>query len=103
LAVALFTGTNGHAQIINTFAGTPGTSGYTGDGSAATAATLNAPTYVACDHAGNVYVADEANSVIRKINTAGIITTIAGNGTAGYSGDGGLATAAELNPDFAVG
>ncbi len=84
------------ASIISTIAGT-GTAGYSGDGGQATAAKLNYPVAVAFDTAGNLYITDFSNSRIRMVNTAGIISTIAGNGTAGYSGDGGQATAAELN------
>ena len=68
-----------------------------GDGGPATAAALYAPTAVAIDAAGKIFIADAANNRIRMINTAGIITTIAGNGTAGFSGDGGPAVSAELN------
>ena len=83
------------AQIITTVAGN-GTQGYSGDGGQATNAELFNPAEVILDAAGNMYIADDQNNRIRKINTAGIITTIAGNGTGGYSGDGGQATAAEL-------
>jgi sugar lactone lactonase YvrE len=84
--------------IISTFAGN-GAGGYSGDGAAATSAELHAPNAVATDSAGNVYIGDYANNRVRKVNTSGIISTAAGDGTAGYSGDGGLATSAELtNP-----
>ena len=83
-------------QIITTIAGN-GVAGYSGDGGAATAAKLDYPSGVAVDNSGNVYIADLEYAVIRKVNTSGIISTIAGSGTAGYSGDGGPATAAELN------
>ena len=49
------------------------------------------------DAAGDIFIADSTDDVIREVNTHGVITTVAGNGTAGYSGDGGQATAAELN------
>jgi len=80
---------------ITTIAGT-GSAGYTGDNGQATAATMNGPFAVAVDPAGNVFFSDFYNNVIRKINTLGIITTVAGNGTATFLGDGGPATAAEL-------
>jgi hypothetical protein len=87
--------TNG---AINTIAGT-GAAGYTGDGSAAAAARLHHPTGLAIDAAGDLYIADEKNNVIRKVSPArgGIITTIAGTGKAGYSGDNGSARNAQLN------
>jgi sugar lactone lactonase YvrE len=82
--------------IITTVAGN-GTAGYSGDGGAATAAKLNEPFRVAVDSSGNIYIADTYNYRVRKVNTSGIITTVAGNGTAGYSGDGGVATAANIS------
>jgi len=86
---------------ITTYAGN-GTGGYTGDGGPATAAELNYPDGVAVDGSGNIYIADTDNSVIREVNhTTENITTYAGNGTGGYAGDGGPATAAELQ--FAQG
>jgi sugar lactone lactonase YvrE len=87
--------------IISTFAGNT-VAGYSGDGSLATSAKLNYPTGVAVDANGNVYIADKNNSVIRKVNTSGIITTIAGTSVAGYTGDGGLATSAKINLPAAV-
>lgn len=87
------------AGIITTVAGT-GTQGYSGDGGQATAAELGITDDVAIDAVGNIYIADYDNNVIRKVNTAGIISTIVGNGTQGYSGDGSVATLAEINnPD----
>lgn len=83
------------AGIISTIAGN-GSIGYTGDGGPANSATFNFPWEVTADGAGNIYVADPGNCVIRKIDNAGIITTYAGNGTYGYSGDGGPAIAAQL-------
>ena len=82
--------------IITTVAGN-GTPGFSGDGGAATTAELYYPYDVKVDAAGNLYIPDKHNQRIRKVNTSGIINTIAGTGTAGYSGDGGPATAAELN------
>jgi sugar lactone lactonase YvrE len=84
------------AGTITTIGGNR-TIGYSGDGGPATAAQLNGPWGIAVDNDGNVFVADKHNHAIRKINADGIITTVAGNGTAGYSGDGGPATAARLN------
>ena len=84
------------AGIITTVAGN-GIAGYSGDGGSATAAKLNQPVGIATDGLGNLYISDQYNYRIRKVNTSGIITTIAGNGTAGFMGDGGPATAAEIN------
>jgi len=81
---------------IYTFSGT-GTSGYTGDGGPAYLARLTTPRALATDASGNVYYCDVPLNVIRKISTTGIITTVAGNGTAGNTGDGGQATNATLN------
>ena len=81
--------------IITTIAGT-GVLGYTGDGGPATLAKLCYPEGVTIDSAGNIYLTDCMNYAVRVINTAGIITTIAGTGWLGFSGDGGPATAAQL-------
>jgi sugar lactone lactonase YvrE len=83
--------------IISTIAGTPGVYGYSGDGGQAALAQLGAPAGLAIDASGNIYFADPGKHVIRKIAVNGIITTVAGNGTNGYSGDGGAATSAKLN------
>ena len=78
--------------------------GWTGDGGAATAASLNLPHGIAVDGAGNLYIADSFNHVIRRVDGAtGIITTIAGSGLAGFGGDGGLATQALLDDPRWVG
>ncbi len=81
--------------VITTLAGN-GSPGYSGDGGQGAKAQLNLPSGLALDSAGNLYVADSGNHVVRKITPAGIITTAAGTGVSGDSGDGGLATAAEL-------
>lgn len=82
--------------IITTIAGT-GTMGYNGDGGPATAAQLSGPDGIATDVNGNLYIVDSGNHRIRMVNSAGIISTFAGNGTSGFSGDGGQATAASLS------
>jgi sugar lactone lactonase YvrE len=82
--------------IITTVAGN-GSQGYSGDGGAATSAELNYPGGLVVDNAGNIYIADSNNNVIRKVATSGTITTVVGNGSPGYKGDGGAATSAELN------
>lgn len=87
--------------IITTIAGVP-TGGYGGDGGPATNARMNAPTGVAVDAAKNIYIADQGNNCIRRVSAAGVITTIAGTGAAGYSGDGGAATAAMLSTPVAL-
>jgi len=74
-----------------------GTRSYSGDGGAATSAQLYQPQDLAVDAAGNLYIADSANQRIRKVDTAGIITTVVGSGNRGYYGDGGPATSAFLN------
>ena len=81
---------------IYTIAGN-GVPGFAGDGDLAVNAQLNRPVGIALDGAGNLYIADSQNFRIRRIAPSGVITTIAGNGRAGYSGDGGPATAAMLN------
>jgi sugar lactone lactonase YvrE len=87
--------------IISTFVGT-GTAGYSGDGGTATIAKLGGPIGIDFDGAGNLYIADADNNCIRMVNTLGIISTIAGTGTAGFGGDGGQATAATLYSPFDV-
>jgi RHS repeat-associated protein len=83
--------------VITTVAGTPRHSGYTGDGGYATNAMLRTPMSVAVDLAGNLYIADYGSYVIRKVTAASrYITTVAGNGTSGYSGDGQQATSAQV-------
>jgi hypothetical protein len=80
-----------------------GTLGYSGDGGPATSAALNRPEGVFVDGSGNIFIADTDNSVIREVLAAsGNIQTVAGNGNAGYGGDGAAATSAELNDPFGV-
>jgi sugar lactone lactonase YvrE len=81
---------------ISTVAGN-GTNGFSGDGSTAINAEMNSPTGLALDSAGNLYIADSLNCRIRKVTSGGNISTIVGNGTLSYSGDGGLASQAQLN------
>jgi hypothetical protein len=95
---------SGQAQpvySVSTVAGT-GATGHTGDGGPAINATLNTPRGVAIDPSGNVYIADVVNNVIRRIAKDGSISTFAGTGVAGYSGDGGPATKANLNDPYRV-
>ena len=80
---------------ITTVAGN-GTFGFSGDGGLATSAQLYFPTGVAVDGAGSLFIADSVNKVIRKVTPAGTITTVAGDGTVGFSGDGGPATSAQF-------
>ena len=87
--------------IISTIAG-GGSLGYNGDGIPATTAWLNYPNDVAVDAVGNVYIADRANYRIRKINTSGIISTFAGVGVSGHTGDGGLATLAQISEPWGL-
>jgi uncharacterized protein (TIGR03437 family) len=93
---------NNRIRVLRQADGSVGTvagNGYTtltGDGGGAIRASLNAPTGVAADHSGNLYIADTGNNVIRKVSN-GIISTVAGTGTAGFAGDGGLATKAQLH------
>ncbi len=82
--------------IISTVAGN-GTASYGGDGGTATAAQLHGPGGITMDASGNLYIADNVNDRVRMVNTSGIISTYAGSGTAGFSGDGGPATAARLH------
>jgi len=90
--------TNG---IITTVAGN-GNSGYSGDGGPATSASFYYPQGVAVDGFGNLFIADTDNSRIRKVDTNGIITTVAGNGSYDYTGDGGAANSAGLNSPIGV-
>ena len=87
--------------VINTIAGN-GVGGSSGDGGAATSAQVGEPIAVAVDGAGNVYISQSSLDRVRMVNAYGTISTVAGNGTAGFSGDGGPATAAELLDPFGI-
>ena len=89
------------AGVISTVAGT-GTAGFGGDGGAATTATLNGPNSVALDLAGNLYIVDAGNHRVRRVNSDGTISTFAGSGSGGFSGDGQAATDAELSRPQAI-
>ncbi len=86
---------------ISTLAGN-GVAGYSGDGGQAAGAMLNSPQGVAVDSAGNVYIADSANNRVRRVAPNGVITTVAGNGIAGFSGDGGFGVSAQVGNPVAV-
>ena len=83
--------------VISTVAGSSTADVYAGDGGKATSASLNRPNGIAFDTAGNIYIADTGNHVVRKVNTSGIISTVAGNNSSAYSGDGGPAIDASLS------
>ena len=83
--------------VVSTIAGKAYVRGYAGDGGPATQALLERPDYVIFDPSGNLLISEQANHVIRKIDIGGTITTVAGTGIAGFSGDNGLATKAQLN------
>jgi hypothetical protein len=99
VALALAPASMAQTNVISTVAGT-GARGFSGDHGAATAARIDHPAGIAATSDGGFVFADEGNSVIRYVSPTGVITTIAGNGTQGYSGDGGPATQAQLNPAF---
>jgi trimeric autotransporter adhesin len=90
---------NLNTNVVNRFAGT-GTFGFSGDGGQAAAANLAVPLDIAADDRGNVYIADTANQRVRRVASNGVISTIAGTGSFGFDGDGGLAISAKLGgPD----
>jgi hypothetical protein len=84
------------AGTVSLVAGIKNVCGYNGDGKQATQADLNFPWGLALDSTGDLYIADGANNLVRKVNTSGVISTIAGTGTCGFSGDGGAAISAKL-------
>jgi trimeric autotransporter adhesin len=88
--------------IITTVAGSSTAEVYAGDGGKATSASLNQPNGIAFDSAGNMYIADTGNQVIRMVNPSGIISTVAGNNASAFSGDGGPATDASLSEPTSV-
>jgi len=90
-----------HDGVISTVAGT-GRQGYSGDGGPAVQARLNGPCSVALGTHGELYIADTHNNCIRKVDSKGIVSTVAGTARAGYSGDGGPATKAQLNYPWGV-
>jgi len=93
---------NAQSGVITTFAGN-GIAAFAGDGAAATAASLNAPAGVWADSSGTIYIADTLNHAIRAVNPAtGFISTVAGTGGLGYTGDGAAATSAKLDAPAGV-
>ncbi len=101
IAPALCSGQASSGYTISTIAGN-GTQGFSGDGSQATSAELAGPTGIALDKARTLYITDQYNHRLRQVPSSGTISTAAGNGTAGYSGDGKVATNAELYNPFGV-
>lgn len=87
--------------IITTICGT-GVTAYDGDGGPATNASIGSCPGLATDWLGNIWFSDGIHHIVRKIDVAGIITTVAGSGLSGYTGDGGAATAARLNEPFGI-
>jgi hypothetical protein len=88
--------------VISTYAGIASTFGHSGDGGPANVALLNRPAGIAVDTLGNLFIADADNDVIRKVDTAGIITTVVGNGTPGFGGDLGPVNGCNLHTPFGV-
>ena len=94
--------TTGNSQTIHTVVGT-GDAGYSGDGGPATSATLREPFMCAFDRAGNMFFCEARNHVVRRVDAStGHVTTVAGTGEVGYTGDGGPATAAAMNEPYSL-
>src|SRR5438874_166474 len=92
LLVVFAVATHANSQVVTTTAGS-----YVGDSGSAVIASFTYPTFATLDSAGNMFFTDLGNAAVRKVDTSGIITTVAGDGIAGYSGDGGPAIFAMLN------
>ncbi len=90
------------SAVVSIAAGVLNTCGYNGDGISATSAQLNAPYSVAVDSSGDLFIADNFNNRIREVNTSGVISTVTGDGNCGYSGNGGVATSAEICAPYGV-
>lgn len=91
------------SKTLSTYAGLLSSCGYSGDGGAATSAQLYYPSGVAADSAGNLFIADSQNCVVREVTkSTGKISTVAGNHTCGFTGDGGKATSAEMNVFYGI-
>ena len=90
------------STVVGSGPGGPTSGGFSGDFGQATSAQLKAPNDVQFDNNGNLYIADYGNRRIRKVDTSGLITTVAGNGITGSDGDGGPATNARIFPDFVM-
>lgn len=101
VAIGLLQPAVAHAQNISTVAG-DGTNGFSGDGGPALGASMGGAYGVAVDSAGNRYIADRSNFRIRKVTPAGVISTVAGNGAPGFSGDGGPATSASFGDFYKI-
>ncbi len=101
LSASSFLGAAPATLRVDTIAGT-GEPGFSGDGGPASGAQLNEPSGVAVDSHGNIYIADNDNQRVRRVDLDGTISTVAGTGEAGYSGDSGPATQARLNNPYGV-
>src|SRR5258707_3228496 len=103
LSIWMAQGGSAMAEYVITTAGGTGEKGFAGDGGPAKASSLNGPFDIAFDSAGNLFFSDTFNHRIRRVDAQnGVITTVAGNGEAGYSGDGGPALRASLNEPYGI-